>query len=244
MDGSNDQDDTLKRSAPGVGQRLLRLGSSSGSRRGPRRVLNEDAFLDQPQAGLFCVADGMGGHADGHLASQAITRILEHAVDADAPIEHRIEQVEDAVASINAALRREAQKQSGRTIIGSTVVVLLIGDGYAACLWAGDSRAYLARAGSLYQLTKDHATPHRTNVVTRAVGSHDTVKLDRVIIATELGDTYLLCSDGVSGVVEADTILEILSSYDDHAADRLIGQSVSRSGRDDMTAVVVHIPYS
>jgi serine/threonine protein phosphatase PrpC len=227
----------------------LALAASTATRQAASHAENEDAMAAVPEAGLFVVADGMGGHVDGSLASQSIVEILQHAVDGQSPLATRLEQAEMALQSINRALRRESEQRPKPVIIGSTVALLLIGEGYAACLWAGDSRIYLLRDGELYQLTRDHSLANEMeeaggrgrNVITRAVGPRDVLELDRVITPVDAGDTLLLCSDGLTKVMGPDDIGEMMREPVTGLAERLVAQAVTLGSRDDVTVVVVRI---
>lgn len=231
-----------------AGFQHVTLVASSATRQAASHAENEDAMAAVPEAGLFVVADGMGGHVDGSLASQSTVEILQHAVDAGSPLTERLEQAEQALQSINRALRREAEQRPKPVIIGSTVALLLIGEGYGACLWAGDSRIYLQRDGELYQLTRDHSLDEegrgqrqRQNVITRAVGPLDNLELDRVVTPVDPGDTLLLCSDGLTKVMGPDEIGEMMREPITGLAERLVARAVMLGSRDDVTVVVVRI---
>jgi len=218
---------------------------AASSRCGLRHDVNEDACLTLPERGLFCVADGMGGHLDGQLASLSVVRILDRMVGTG-PLEERVETVERSLTRINTALRNEAAKGGLAAIIGATVVALVLDADYAVCLWAGDSRCYLLRDGHLFQTTRDHGAAasgdqRRTNVVTRAIGSGGVLQLDRVVLEVEEGDTYLLCSDGVSDYLSPDDILACLAEGFDGATDALVEAAVKSGSRDDITAVLVRV---
>jgi protein phosphatase len=130
--------------------------SAARSDTGCVRQINEDAVLDCPERGLWAVADGMGGHAVGDLASRMVIETLSQVTDADDGLAGVIEQARKRLLDANAMLREEAaRRQVAR--IGSTVVMLAARDGACAYLWAGDSRIYLLRRGRLVQLTRDHS---------------------------------------------------------------------------------------
>ena len=219
--------------------------AAAPSRCGARRDVNEDAYLALTERGLFCVADGMGGHADGQLASLSVIRILERMVGTG-PLEERVTTVERSLHRINTALRNEAAKGGLSSIIGATVVALIVDADYAVCVWAGDSRCYLLRDEHLFQISRDHGAAHapeqrRTNVVTRAIGSGATLELDRAVVEIEAGDSFLLCSDGVSDYLSADDILACLAGPFEHATAELVAAAVEAGSRDDVTAVLVRV---
>jgi serine/threonine protein phosphatase PrpC len=229
-----------------TGLHHMDLVASSATRQAASHAENEDAMAAVPEAGLFVVADGMGGHVDGGLASQSIVEILQHAVDGESPLTERLEQAEQALQSINRALRREAEQRPKPVIIGSTVALLLIGEGYGACLWAGDSRIYLQRDGELYQLTQDHSLDaegpnRRQNIITRAVGPLEVLELDRVVTPVDPGDTLLLCSDGLTKVMGHDEIGDMMREPITGLAERLVARAVMLGSRDDVTVIVVRI---
>ncbi|MDQ0314301.1 PP2C family protein-serine/threonine phosphatase [Amorphus orientalis] len=218
---------------------------SAASRCGVRHDVNEDAFLASPERGLFCVADGMGGHLEGQLASLSVARILDRMV-AVAPLEDCVDTIERSLQRINASLRSEAVKSGASAIIGATVVVLVMDRDYAVVSWAGDSRCYLMRDGELFQITRDHGVPQnqetrRTNVVSRAVGSGERIELDRVVLAIEPEDTFLLCSDGISDYLEPDDILAGLQRPLESAAEDLVEAAAVCGSRDDLTAVLARV---
>lgn len=125
---------------------------------GKVRARNEDAFLDCPQQGLWVVADGMGGHQGGDIASQLIVASLAELPVQD-DFDERLKGIRQCLHWLNRRLGQELTVTAGRhdSIMGSTVVALLVEGNRAACIWAGDSRCYLWRGQRLYQLSKDHS---------------------------------------------------------------------------------------
>ena len=132
---------------------LVRAGSATHV--GLKRERNEDSLILRPEAGLWAVADGMGGHGGGDVASRMAVEALARLPVAPTG-EERLAAVEAAAAAANRDMRAYAQAQ-GRDIVGTTLVALLIFGAHFACLWCGDSRAYLWRGGALRQLTRDHS---------------------------------------------------------------------------------------
>lgn len=230
---------------------------ASAARSDPGRVreINEDACLDRPQSGCWAVADGMGGHAVGDLASQLVIQLLGD-LPASNGVKHCIAEARTRLQSANRQLREEASRRQVQRI-GSTVVVLLACDRFCGYLWAGDSRIYLMRKGQLRQLTRDHsqvealrqsgylteeeAKNHPAHhIITRAVGATDHLDLDEDAIEVADGDVFLLCSDGLSNEVTDDEILNTLNTVDcQHAPEQLVDIALARGGRDNITAVVV-----
>jgi serine/threonine protein phosphatase PrpC len=224
------------------------LSYSAAARRSPERAISQDAHHLQPEIGLFLVADGLGGHDDGDLASRAVAEIVRRVVGAGSSLEERCRQIEAALQALNRALRREAARLGHGALVGSTVAVLIVDEGQAAGMWVGDSRIYLLRAETLVQLTRDHSfaaelgvAGPRGQVLTRAIGSADELDVDGFILPIEDEDTLLVCSDGVTKALDAAAIAGLLTEPIGGLAERLVARAVVRGGRDDMTAVVVRI---
>jgi serine/threonine protein phosphatase PrpC len=220
------------------------------------RELNEDRFVDRPLMGLWAVADGMGGHQAGDVASGMIAE----ALDQIGPVTSGyvfLDEVRESLAVVNRSLVARAAALQRGSVIGSTVVVLLSYEGHFACLWAGDSRGYVLRQGTLRQITRDHSLvqqlvdsgdlsaedakrDRRSNVITRAVGVHADLVVDVVQGMIESGDIYLLCSDGLTGHVEDAEIEAILAQQSlEAAAETLISLALERGGKDNVTLVVI-----
>ncbi len=235
----------------------LRFASAGRTDVGKVRALNEDRFVDRPQIGLWAVADGMGGHQAGEVASG----LLADALEAVPPPESGyafLDEVQDAVERVNRALVARAAISSPQSVIGSTIVVLIAYAGHYACLWAGDSRAYLLRGGRLEQITRDHSMVQemldsgalarrdvksfgKSNIITRAVGVNDRLALDLHQGPIVGGDIFLLCSDGLTNFVDDHDIADILRREPaEAAADALVALTLSRAAKDNVTAVVVH----
>lgn len=221
------------------------------------RKLNEDRVLSRTALGLWSVADGMGGHQRGDLASTMLVDALAE-VDPMGSGFAFLDGVQDAVQRVNRTLVAHARLALPGTVIGSTVVALLAYAGHYACLWAGDSRGYLLRGGRLDQITRDHSMVQemidsgalsradasafgRSNVITRAVGVHDRLALDVHTGPIEPGDIFLLCSDGLTGMLEDATIADVLltSQSLDDAADRLIDLTLQRGAKDNVSLILI-----
>jgi len=229
---------------------------TSASRSDPGRVreVNEDACLEQPRCGVWVVADGMGGHSLGEFASRLAIRSLIDLPD-EGSLEQRVLAVEARLKDANRRLRTEAARRDV-PVIGTTVAALIVCGRRFACVWAGDSRVYLYRAGRLHQLTRDHSqieamrsqyadsdeTLDRppSNVITRALGGYDVLELDAVGADVSDGDIFLLCSDGLSNEVSEAAIGQaLLPGSCRLAVETLVNQALERGGRDNITAVVV-----
>lgn len=228
--------------------------SVSATRCGYGHAHNEDSLLERTDLGLWMVSDGMGGHEDGRMASGAIAAALDGVEPTDG-LATLLEDVQMRLYSINLALWEEAQRRGGK-IIGATVCTLLARGNYGAVLWAGDSRAYRVRGGVAAQLTRDHTVvqdlidrgdiePDQAHhhaaehIITRAIGASEGLDVDRAILEIEDGDRYLLCSDGVSKVVPADILADIVAANFVDAAERVVQAAQDGGSRDDVTALVI-----
>lgn len=225
----------------------LVISSAAHSHRGTVRSTNQDAFIDRADLRLWAVADGMGGLADGDIASRMVCDSLADAPLA-ADLDERIEGVIGQLTQVNAYLRRSASREINPIHSGSTVVVLLIREQHCAVVWAGDSRVYRLRDGLLSQLTTDHvwdageagAAGADQQAVTRAVGGEDVFSPETLRGDVRSGDRFLLCSDGIYRVLDDATLVELLQAREPAAcAKDLVTQAMARGGTDNVTALVV-----
>jgi protein phosphatase len=223
--------------------------------KGKVRTINEDACLDRADLGIWVVADGMGGHAAGDLASGMIVNDLKSTNPGDT-LAHLAHDVEARLQQVNQKLLNESQRR-GAEIIGSTVVTLLTYNGYCIYQWAGDSRIYLYRRGELKQLSRDHSQIEElieqglltseqaeqspiANYITRAVGACEVLELDSEIIEPCDGDQFLLCSDGLNKEVSDTEIAEILGQYSfQEAIQQLFDLTMQRGARDNVTLILI-----
>ena len=226
--------ETLSNTGPGV-----ILEAEAATRRSPNHEHNEDAYLVSLEGGLFVVADGMGGHRDGHVASNAVVSVLGQTLRTELSFEQRIETATRAIEGVSATLDAQSRASPGLDISGSTAVALIVGDAYACCLWVGDSRLYLFRDDQLYLVSEDHADEY--GVLTRAVGSTAAVEVDRRILEICDGDIFLLCSDGLLKGMEEGALAELLASTGEAPADRLLAKSIAGGSNDDITVIVVWV---
>jgi protein phosphatase len=221
---------------------------------GKVRKLNEDALLQRPDRGLWAVADGMGGHDAGDYASASLVAALADISDR-LSLDDLVMETRQQLERINAELVAEGRQRRSR-IIGSTVVVLLSGGCEAVVLWAGDSRLYRLSGRRLELVTEDHsriqelvasgklepaqAEQHpEANVITRAVGVSEVLDLASERFTIVDGDTFLLCSDGLSRYVgETDIITALGDASCQHACDRLIDAALKTPARDNVSVVV------
>jgi len=231
----------------------MRFQSWANSHPGAVRSHNEDAFVDRSDIGLWAVADGAGGHDAGEVASGRLKEVLD-SIPSGLSASELLAQVRLRVAEVHQELRDEAERRGPRSMIASTLVVLLARDGHFACLWAGDSRVYLLRDGILVQVTRDHslvqelvdagsitadeADGHpRANVITRAVGAAESLELDKVSNRLAAGDRFLLCSDGLNKTLSDAELAALLA--DPVPADRLVDEALARRATDNITVVAV-----
>lgn len=226
--------------------------SASRTEQGKGRARNEDAFLDCPQLGCWAVADGMGGHRAGHVASRSVIDSL-----AELPSQGNFDLRIDAVRQSLQRLNRRFGDRSAHDAMGSTVIVLLLDERRAACVWAGDSRCYLWRGQRLYQLSRDHSLlrqlmdeQHMTleqaqahpdaRALTRAVGGQHSLHLEVLELSAQPGDVFLLCSDGVyQGLSHAELGRAMGRQTPQQVVDQLFCAALRGPTRDDLTAVVV-----
>lgn len=248
----------LQRTEQRMNSPILQWRCAAASDVGCVRVVNEDAFLMRPDLGLWVVADGMGGHSAGDLASDMIVKALQQAL-LPAALSDFVEDITARLQRVNQELRTEAYRR-GQSVIGSTLVALLTHDRRCACVWAGDSRVYRYRGGTLTRLTRDH-TPAEdpivqdrlspadvaryatSNIVTRAIGAKDSLALDVVTHDLAAGDKYLLCSDGLYRDVSEMEMAGVLGNSDaQEACDALMSRALLYGARDNVTVIVVEIP--
>jgi serine/threonine protein phosphatase PrpC len=223
---------------------------------GRKRRHNEDAFVVEPP--LFAVADGMGGAQAGELASSLAAAALK---DSQEPGEGGEERVNELIQQANRRVYERQSQDAAASGMGTTMTVALVEDGRVAIGHVGDSRAYLIRNGALEQLTEDHSLvaelvrsgklspeeaeghPQRS-VITRALGTDPDVDVDTFSVETRPGDLFLICSDGLTTMVDDETILaEVARNRDDlkSAAKALVRAANKGGGEDHITVVFFEI---
>jgi serine/threonine protein phosphatase PrpC len=239
----------------------FRWRSASRTEVGNVRKLNEDACLDMPSRGLWIVADGMGGHEAGDVASGMVVTELGKIESPDRFSEF-VNDVEQRVLSVNQRLYALAHRGAEERVIGCTLAGLLAFGAHCLSVWVGDSRVYRLRDGQLDQITRDHSEVQEliargeiteaeadshpaSNVITRAVGGVERLFLDLTVDRLEDGDRYLLCSDGLYKDLDPAEIGEFLKGgncYD--ACTDLIDAALERECPDNVTVVVVDFEQS
>ena len=242
---------------PNLNQKLS-WSSHAISNVGKVRKHNEDSMLERPEIGLWVVADGMGGHAKGDVASQMIIDTL-NKIHEGTTLPKFIDDIEDRITEVNKRLVEIAQESSKRITIGSTVVMLHTFDKYFIYIWAGDSRLYRMRDKKLQQITTDHSQveqyveqglitrdealvhPHG-NMITRAVGATEELFLDMEIQKLKKEDRFMLCSDGLTKHLSNPEIEELLGSGNaEECCNSLIDATLARGAGDNVTCIVVDI---
>ena len=219
---------------------------------------NEDSFFAEANAhrGVFMVADGMGGHAAGEVASEMAVQIVARALVQPDALDRTAQSLRDANRAIYDRMLAENDKQG----MGTTASVLLMSDGRYLIGQIGDSRIYMLRDGALIQLTKDHSyvqeqvdagllTPEQaryhpySNVITRCVGAGESVEPDLYAGEVKPGDVFLVASDGLTGMVDDRRLQQILlaRSGPGRIVDSLIAEANGRGGLDNITAIVVQV---
>jgi protein phosphatase len=250
---------------------MARYRSAARTDVGMKREHNEDSFLVNEDLGLFVVCDGMGGHAGGETASRlAVQTIEKELISAklrtDDPFAVQVPLAEsplagalrEAVEGACAAVFRSSRANPELAGMGTTCITLLVHGDHALLGHVGDSRAYLVRDGEVFQLSEDHSLVNEQvragllteeearhsrlkNIITRSVGFEEDVLVDVLGVETRAGDRFLLCSDGLSNLVETDEIRDALAQDDlAQVPELLIQLANSRGGDDNITVVLVH----
>lgn len=248
----------------------MRCVSAAVTDVGRRRDHNEDAYFTADELRLYVVADGMGGHAAGEVASWEAVEAVHGMVRRSPGILQAYEQapseeavgdlrrlVESAIQAATYMVFGIAEQDPTHKGMGTTITVMLVVSNIAVFGSVGDSRAYLVRDGTTFQVTEDHTlvqlqmkagliTPDqaraspRGNVITRAVGPREYVQVDTFVVPVQHGDRYLLCSDGLHGYLELAEIAPMVG--DKHLPDicqSFIELANQRGGKDNITCVMV-----
>jgi serine/threonine protein phosphatase Stp1 len=236
----------------------MRLECVSRTHVGLKRKINEDSVFVDTDRSLWAVADGMGGHDSGEVASAMVCEAL-----ANLPSYNNLDECAagaiEALSDVNARLIDLAQSRESERSIGTTVVGLAIQEEEFRCFWAGDSRAYRVRDGQIARLTRDHslvqdlvdagmlsadeAEAHENaNVITRAIGVAEAARIDVVSGTVQSGDLFVLGSDGLTRVVRDEELLAvILGEALPEACDRLIQMVLERGAPDNVSLVAVSV---
>lgn len=238
-------------------KQLFKWISCARSDVGRVRKVNEDACLERAEEGLWVVADGMGGHAAGDVASGMIVEEMGK-VELSRPLSAVVTDVETRLMEVNNRLREMASSKNISTI-GSTFAAIAIVGGYGVAMWVGDSRVYRVRDGKIVTVSQDHAfvedlvekgilsredaaSHPQSNLVTRAVGAQDHVKMDLEIFELEHEDTYVLCSDGLDKELSDEEIADLaINQPAEQLGDALVDEALERGARDNVTVISVTV---
>jgi protein phosphatase len=220
---------------------------------GKVRDRNEDGCLARPETGLWAVADGMGGHAAGDLASQAVIQALE-AIDRPSSADALLARCQESICFANAQLRKLSVEHGD--LVGATVAILLAFEGLYICAWSGDSRIYQVREERIQQLSRDHTEVQELladgaityeeaknwrgrNAITRAIGAHEVPELEVTRGQLAPGDLFVICSDGLTSHVQDDEILRcVTTNLSQEACDALIALTLERGALDNVSVIV------
>lgn len=231
----------------------FRIEDASLTHVGVVRSANEDSHASLPWAGVWVVADGMGGHHNGQFASSTIAETVG-TVTAPDDLEAACATVAGAIHQANDTIFARSLEEGKQ--MGSTVVALVMRGSEFAVLWAGDSRAYLFRNDQLFQLTRDHTqveamlergllSPEEAedhpmkHVLARAVGVQEALELDAIRDEVESRDLFLLCSDGLHGVLDDAEIAAYLRQHGQAAGELMIAACLERGAPDNVTVTLV-----
>jgi type VI secretion system protein ImpM len=223
----------------------FRVRSAAATNVGRVRRINQDAFVERPEVGLWVVADGLGGHSDGEVASRMVCDALTDFVP-DGSLEYVVEAVGQRLQQVNEHLLRTATRSLLADRCGSTVVTLVVRGDRLAVVWAGDSRAYRWREGRLEQLTRDHAAAPlpgsgrmETNAITRAVGADAVLLLDVIWDEVRPGDRYLLCTDGLTRMVPSSGLERWVAAGGlEEAVAGLVNATLEAGAPDNVTVLI------
>jgi PPM family protein phosphatase len=224
---------------------------------GLQRDLNEDAAYASSR--LLAIADGMGGHAAGEVASAAVIAALR-PLDTEIPAGELLDALDHAVRTAGSTLRHMAADDPSLADMGTTLTALVVSGSQLGLVHIGDSRAYLLRAGECYQITHDHTMvqsllddgkitpaevashPQRSLILRALIANHE-YDADLALRDVQAGDRYLLSSDGLHEVVDADAIATVLRTVDDpdQAATDLIALAIAGGGPDNITCIVADV---
>lgn len=239
-----------------------RLETAARTDVGHVRESNEDSFGIAADLGLVIVADGMGGHAGGEVASAIVVESVEREVRAIGAFAKAAPSLAltAAIRAANDAVRETGNARPSLRGMGSTVVAILFVDAVAHVAHAGDSRAYRIRSGEIERLTRDHSLVEEylaenpdaseddlegsyRHLVTRAVGAAPSLEVDVAEIECDPEDVILVCSDGLTGPVDDDAIAAIVSEAEtlDEAAAKLIAAALDAGGPDNVTVALARV---
>lgn len=237
-------------------RRPVKWHSVEETNTGMVREINEDSIMSNADVGLWAVADGMGGYEAGNVASNMIVSSLAE-VSATTHLDDFVTSIEDCILDVNQRILEYAEIMHDGRMLGSTVASLLIHGKVGACLWVGDSRIYRFRNNELSQLSRDHShveellqqgaiSPEEVenhpdaNVITRAVGAAEELYVDINVFDTQVGDTYMLCSDGLYNTVDRENIIYCLNNFTaEEGVKSLIAKALENGAPDNVSVIIV-----
>ncbi|MFV1982594.1 MAG: PP2C family serine/threonine-protein phosphatase [Thiohalomonadales bacterium] len=222
---------------------------------GTVRKINEDSILSKPEERLWVVADGMGGYEAGDIASSMTVNSID-ATQYNESLEDTVLSIENNLLAVNQKILDYSYEMCNQNTIGTTVVSLVIRDRVGACIWAGDSRLYRYRNGQLQQVSRDHSHVEElieqgllskeeaenhpdSNVITRAIGANEYIEIDVIKFDTQVGDTFLLCSDGLYNAVSLDDIVTCLNGDNiEKIVQQLLSIALDNKASDNVSIIV------
>lgn len=222
---------------------------------GKVRANNQDAPIVSEKLRLYGVADGMGGHKGGEVASTSARDDLLRELEGKTP---SVAALSGAIEEVNRQIYHQQEHDDALTGMGTTLSVLWMSDNFVYIGHVGDSRVYLLRDGEFRQMTLDHSLVEQLvregvlteeeaqnhpmrNIITRAIGTDESVEVDVVVEERRKGDMWLACSDGLHGLVDDRQMRDALRQYaPEKAADVLLKAALDAGGRDNVTLVIVH----
>ncbi len=222
---------------------------------GKVRANNQDALIVSEKLRLYGVADGMGGHKGGEVASTSARDDLLRELEGKTP---SVATLSGAIEEVNRQIYHQQEHDDALTGMGTTLSVLWMSDNFVYIGHVGDSRVYLLRDGEFKQMTLDHSLVEQLvregvlteeeaqnhpmrNIITRAIGTDESVEVDVVVEERRKGDLWLACSDGLHGLVDDRQMRDALRQYaPEKAADVLLKAALDAGGRDNVTLVIVH----
>ncbi len=236
---------------------------------GMKRSQNQDSLIAEPEIGLFVVADGMGGHQGGEIASQMAVEVISHLVCQAMQNENWDPQsvLNHAIQKASQAIHKKATDTPELSGMGTTTVSLLFKGDSLTVGHVGDSRCYMIRDQHIWQITRDHSlvqeklragmitrdalkTDRMKNVITRSVGFEPILSVDLYRVTVLPGDLYLLCSDGLSGLVEDDAILKIVADGQKNSkptqaiAKDLVDRANQNGGDDNVSTLLIEVLHT
>lgn len=248
-----------------MSQHVFEFETGAASDRGRVRDKNEDSWYANSSYGVWLVADGMGGHTNGQMASRKIAECVA-TVGQPASAPDLLARFTDRIFRANDELVAFAESRDN-VVLGSTLASILVFGNHYACVWAGDSRAYLVRGGQISLVSHDHTEVQdlvdrglitkdeaknypRRNVITRAIGVSMDLELDTIHGQVFPDDRFVLCSDGLTGYVTDQEICDIVAANpSQEACNRLVELTLARGAADNVTVVIARclngqaIPY-